>query len=90
MSTFGPAYDEHLDGKRIASQLERVRDYCLARGWLTVAEIAEATGDPEPSVSAQLRHLRKKQFGGYDVPKRRTRRGPWEYRVNPPKGQGEF
>ncbi len=54
-------------------------------GWMTLRELAELTGYGEASISAQLRHLRKAQFGGYLVAKRR--RGPaksdgiWEYRI---------
>lgn len=83
MSTFGPAYDEELDGKRIATQLERVRDFMLkSHGFYTLDEIAVATGDPVASVSAQLRHLRKVRFGSFTVNKRRIgKTGLWEYQV---------
>lgn len=44
----------------------------MARGaWLTLSEIAEATEFGEASISAQLRHLRKKEHGGCRVQKRR-------------------
>jgi hypothetical protein len=51
--------------------------------WRTLYEIAKATGDPETSTSAQLRHLRKPRFGGYVVEKRRrtATAGTWEYRL---------
>lgn len=43
----------------------------------------QVTGDPEASISAQLRHLRKHRFGGHDVQKRRRNDGAqWEYRLN--------
>jgi hypothetical protein len=46
----------------------------VARGaWLTLSEIAKATEFGEASISAQLRHLRKKEHGGYRVEKRRRR-----------------
>jgi hypothetical protein len=79
--------------------MERVRNFMLhgaefgggSAAWRTLGEIARATRYPEPSVSAQLRHLRKSRFGGYRVKKRLRRgdadereiqRGPtWEYRV---------
>ena len=41
--------------------------------WLTLSEIAKATEFGEASISAQLRHLRKKEHGGYRVEKRRRR-----------------
>lgn len=54
--------------------------------YVTLAEIEAATGDPEASISAQIRHLRKKRFGSYIVDKRRRdeKGGTWEYRLFPP------
>jgi len=52
--------------------------------WRTLAEISKRTKDPETSVSAQLRHLRKPQFGGFTIEKRRKnggKTGPYEYRL---------
>ena len=57
------------------TQLDAIRTLMLeatARGdWLTLAEIAGATEFGEASISAQLRHLRKRQHGRYLVEKRR-------------------
>ncbi len=59
--------------------------------WLTLDEIAKLTHYPQASISAQLRHLRKPQFGGFEVEKRqrftgRLLRGEdygtvWEYQL---------
>jgi hypothetical protein len=38
--------------------------------WLTLDELAKLTQYPPASISAQLRHLRKPQFGGYAVEKK--------------------
>lgn len=86
-TTFGPAYEERLDGKRILKQMDVIRDFMLEdwlKGrWATLKEISDWTEIPEASVSAQLRHLRKPRFGGYVVEKRR--RGQlWEYQVSKP------
>lgn len=83
MSTFGPAYDEAKDGKRIMTQMEAIKRFMLGCGWLTLKEIENALGYPQASISANLRHLRKEQFGGYDVQKRRRKPdgGLWEYKV---------
>ena len=86
-TTFGPAYEERLDGKRISKQMDVIRDYMLEEWlqgrWRTLEDIRSWTGIPEASVSAQLRHLRKTRFGGYVVEKRR--RGQlWEYQVSKP------
>ena len=86
MNTFGPAYDEHADGARVRRQMDVIRDYMLRAGWRTLTEISRDLGYPESSVSAQLRHLRKKRFGAYRVPKRRRNEGgTWEHRVLAPQ-----
>ena len=68
-------------------QHERIRDWMLAQNdGKTLAEIRAALGYPEPSISAELRSLRKAQFGSYRVQKRRRYSGSkpaWEYRVLP-------
>ena len=59
--------------------------------WLTLDELSKLTHYPPASISAQLRHLRKPEYGGYAVEKRqradgRTLRGEdfgtvWEYQI---------
>lgn len=59
--------------------------------WLTLEELAKLTNYPPASISAQLRHLRKQEFGGYEVEKRQRVSGRilhgedfgtvWEYRL---------
>ena len=84
--TFGPAYNRVLDEPRIMGQMARVKQ-CMSTGqWMSLNEIATITGDPESSISAQLRHCRKAKFGGYLVEKRRKSGGfggTWEYRLMP-------
>ena len=85
-NTYGPAYSEVIDGERIAKQHEVIRDFMLKTGrWWTLAELHEKLKYPEASISAQLRHLRKPEFGSYEVEKRRREpdKGTWEYRVSP-------
>ena len=83
--TFGPAFDAAKDGARLSGQLEAIARYMLRtplRQWRTLAEIEQATGYPQASISAQLRHLRKPKFGAHTVEKRRRAdAGLWEYRV---------
>ena len=86
-NTYGPAYVEAIDGKRIRKQHEVIRDFMLGNGWKTLAEIEKATLYPQASISAQLRHLRKERFGGFAVDKRRRSPGTWEYHVS---GQGNL
>ncbi len=90
MSTFGPTYDPAIDGERLHTQMDRIRDFMLAQTlFLTLDEIHLAIGDPPSSVSAQLRHLRKERFGSYVVLKQRryADSGVWEYKVEAPNGQ---
>lgn len=80
----GPEYDPQYDQSRLEHQLDRIRALMKDGEWRTLKEIAKATGDPEASISAQLRHLRKPRFGRYTV-ERRARddreRGLFEYRL---------
>lgn len=82
--TFGPDYSVPRDGPRIELQQERIREYMRLAGWRTLEEIEVATGDPQSSISAQLRHLRKPKFGGWIVDKRIRSEGTWEYRLTAP------
>ena len=86
------------DARRLRSQREVIRDVMLAAAdcdtWLTLSELRALTRYGEASISAQLRHLRKLENGGYDVSKQRREdavgagastdgRGEcvWEYRI---------
>jgi len=63
----GPEYSPARDQKRLTGQLLRVFNLMRDGKWRTLAEISAATGDPESSISAQLRHLRKARFGSHTV-----------------------
>lgn len=80
----GPDYIDAIDRGRLAGQIKRVFDLMRDGTWRTVEEISAVTRDPQPSVSAQLRHLRKDRFGAHLVEKRprgdRTH-GLFEYRL---------
>lgn len=85
----GPAYSPPHDKRRLTGQIRRVYDLMRDGRWRTLQEIADATGDPHASISAQLRHLRKAKFGGHAVEKRH--RGPkeqglYEYKLTPASG----
>ena len=85
-STFGPAYVEHLDGKRLRTQFKTLLEFMLANDWLTLSEIKLKTGYPESSISADLRHYRKAKFWpvGYKYRTFKERRGgggTWMYKV---------
>lgn len=86
------------DARRLRSQRDVIRDVMLSAAecetWLTLGELRALTKYGEASISAQLRHLRKSENGGYEVTKRHRegaspeRPGPdgrgecvWEYRI---------
>jgi len=68
----GADYSEERDGDRLSTQLERVRDYMIGHGgWHSIRAIASSTGDPEVSVAAQVRNLRKPRYGAHIVERKR-------------------
>jgi hypothetical protein len=70
--------------KRFDTQLAVLLNALQNTGWWTLKQLSDATGSPEPSVSANLRHLRKKQFGGHKIERRRLNGTSytWEYSIN--------
>lgn len=63
----GETYDHERDGARLNRQAHAVYALMRDQRWRTLAEIAERLGEPEASVSARLRDLRKEKFGGFLV-----------------------
>lgn len=66
------------DKPRLAPQMQRVHDFVLGVGWVTLGQISAATGDPEASVSARLRDLRDM---GFRVDREFVKNGLHRYRV---------
>lgn len=82
MTTTG--WDDELDGLRIGKQMDRIFGVMMDGEWRSLSIIAEITGDPEASISADLRSFRKTRYGGHTVNKRRRgnpARGWWEYQL---------
>jgi len=77
----GETYDRARDRERLHAQLSRVFRYMRDREWHTLENIAAGTGDPQASVSARLRDLRKEKFGAYRIARRYLADGLWEYRM---------
>lgn len=86
------------DARRLRSQREVIRDVMVSAAdcdtWLTLGELRAITRYGEASISAQLRHLRKAENGGYEILKQHREgalparlgadgRGEcvWEYRI---------
>lgn len=63
-------HTQNRKGTPLKTQLDEIRDLMLDGKWRSLQEIADSTNYPEPSISAQLRHLRKPQHGSYIVEKR--------------------
>jgi hypothetical protein len=82
--------------KPLKRQRDGLCDVMLSAGacetWLTLLELSRVTHYGEASISAQLRHLRKPQYGAFVVEKRQreaaevlcgVEHGPvWEYRLS--------
>ncbi len=82
----GADYLPERDRERLTGQLQRVFR-CMSDGaWRTLHQISRLTGDPEPSISAQLRHLRKPRFGSHTVERNYLGNGLYQYRLSVNRG----
>ena len=77
----GADYVPERDHARLSTQIARVKDCMKDGSWRTLKYISEITGDPEASVSAQLRHLRKDRFGGHTVNRQHINHGLYCYQL---------
>lgn len=77
----GADYQPDRDNARLSGQLQRVFDCMKGGQWRTLPDIAKITGDPEASISAQLRHLRKDRFGGHTVNREYIADGLYRYQL---------
>ncbi len=84
MSFIGADYEPMRDHGRLARQHEAIRWLMQDGQWRTLREISEVLKYPPASVSAQLRHLRRPPFGGYEVERRHLGKGLFAYRLGPP------
>jgi hypothetical protein len=77
----GPTYVHERDGVRLAAQHQRVLDVMKDGRPHTLAEISKLTGDPEASVSARCRDLRKARFGSHTIVREYVKDGLHTYRL---------
>jgi len=73
------------DNQPLKGQMKRVYDALKGGLWLTLPELHALTNDPISSISAQVRLLRKPEFGSHAIKKRRrgaSERGLYEYRLS--------
>lgn len=77
----GETYERPRDHERLRAQLGRVLTVMRDGTWHTLADISARCGDPEASISARLRDLRKEKFGAHLIERRYVHDGLWEYRL---------
>ncbi len=89
----GVTYEPVFDATRLRGEMARVYKAMnwvstqegRANSWYTLREISDITGDPEASISARLRDLRKRAFGAHTVNRRRRgdpKQGIFEYQLS--------
>jgi hypothetical protein len=62
-------------------QFIAVREEMLDGQWKDLDQLVQIAGGTTASVSARVRDLRKKDFGGYIVETRNLGGGYWQYRI---------
>jgi len=88
----GSTFVSGLDKFRLDSEAGLVFIYMTTHGWVTPNEVTVGIGwhpNSSASVTARIRDLRKKKFGGYTVRRRRVagKNGLHEYRLMDPEGE---
>ena len=81
---YGSDIIPELDTVRLTGALCRVFEFMKSAAWHTLKEIEEATGSPQASASAHLRHLTCKDCGYNQKNKRRrgnVKHGLIEYQI---------
>lgn len=85
----GSAYDRVFDHSRLRGQQLAIWQLMIDGKWRTLQEIEAATGYPQASISAQLRHFRKPRFGSHKLdrrPRGDRSHGLWEYKLEAAHG----
>ena len=88
----GKTYEPKLDQIRLSGQTKRVWQAMIKGFWWSLSSLGEYTGDPEGSISARIRDLRKTKFGSHTIERRREGdSGLFVYRLIPnPKVRMKF
>lgn len=77
----GSNYSRKQDDSRLTAQYRRIFKLMKDGQFRTLAEIEGATEDPQASISAQLRHMRKARFGAHQVSKFYLGEGLYVYQL---------
>ena len=75
----GSNYDHARDSLRLGKQLDKIFNIMKDGVPRTLSQIESLTGDPQASISAQLRHLRKERFGSHQLSKIYCGQGLYTY-----------
>ena len=85
----GADYQPERDDVRLSGQIARIWTCMCDSRWRTLKDISNLTGDPEASVSAQLRHLRKRRFGRHTIEREYIINGVYKYKLIPNNGEDD-
>lgn len=87
----GAGYRTTADHDRLEKQHDRIKRVMMDGRWRTLDEIHDLTGDPQASISAQLRHMRKQGFGNHTLNRNERAPGLYEYQIvlNPKEAERE-
>lgn len=77
----GSDYVEERDYKRLNGQHHKIYNLMQDGKYRTLPEIADLISEPPASISAQLRHFRKKSFGSHTVNKKYEGNGLFSYQL---------
>lgn len=80
----GKTYEPQFDKERLTSQIRKVFDLMQDAKWRTLEEIQRKIKQPQASISARLRDLRKERFGAHRVNRRKRgerKNGCFEYQL---------
>lgn len=77
----GPDYVPKRDKSRLTRQHNIIMELMSDGVFRTLRTIELYTNQPQASISAQLRHLRKARFGSHTVNKRHISNGIFEYQL---------
>lgn len=77
----GDTYDAHQDCKRLTGQLAKVYAALSDGKWWCLSHLTTAAGGSEAGVSARIRDLRRPEFGGHTIERRRIVGGLFAYRM---------
>jgi hypothetical protein len=69
------------DGKILPRQLDLVRNLLADGEWWTIGELEQMLSQPAQSISARIRDLRKKEFGGFIIDREHIVDGIYEYKM---------